>query len=372
LSVKAEVIIQAVERIAPKNLAMDWDNVGLQLGDSNREVERVLLTLDLTEEVLSEAEQLDVQMIITHHPLFWEKINNLNYNSSMGRLVSRLIKKDLVVYSAHTNLDIAPGGINDYLANILNLEQVEPLQTTYEEKLFKLVVFVPQTHLEQVREALAVAGAGWIGNYSHCAFVLSGIGSFKPLAGTNPFIGNVGRLEYVEEYRLETIVSTKLLNRAIKAMLKAHPYEEVAYDIYPLANEGKKQGLGRIGYLASPLTLEEFAKQVKSVLRLSGIRICGNPAGTIKKVALCGGSGMSTVKHAIFKGADLLLTGDIKYHDAQDALARGISLIDADHFPTENIFIPILAEQLKEIFAKEGRKVELLITEQLVNPFIYL
>lgn len=372
MSVKAEVIIQAIERFAPRTLALDWDNVGLQLGDVTREVERVLLALDLTENVVNEAERLDVQMIVTHHPLFWEKLSNLDYRNFMGRLISRLIKNDFVVYSAHTNLDIAEGGINDYLAELLNLQQVEPLQITYTEKLFKLTVFVPKDHLEQVREALATAGAGWLGNYSHCSFGIPGIGTFKPLAGADPYLGSIGSLEYVDEYRLETIVPQKLLSRTIKSMLKAHPYEEVAYDLYPLANEGKKQGIGRIGYLASPVTLRDFTEQLKSILGLPTVRVCGNLEDQIKKIAVCGGSGMSTVKHALFKGADLLITGDIKYHDAQDALVQGISLIDAEHFSTENIFIPVFCQLLQQTLAKEKRRVEIITTKQLANPFKYL
>ena len=371
MSVRAETIIRIIEGLAPKNLAMNWDNVGLQLGNPAQEVKRILITLDLTESVLNQAEELGVEMIITHHPLFWEKINRLNYNTFIGKAVSRLIKSDIVVYSAHTNLDIAAGGINDYLAKTLNLEGIEPLEITTEDSLFKIVVFVPKDYLEQVREALAAAGAGWLGNYSHCSFQAQGIGTFKPLAGANPFLGEVGQLEYVEEYRLETIVPQNLLNRAVKAMLKAHPYEEVAYDIYPLKNEGVKHGLGRIGYLSVPLTLQELSQQVKSVLGVPVLRVCGDLDKLVKKVAVCGGSGMGTIKDVLLKGADLLLTGDIKYHDAQDALAQGIALIDAGHFPTENIFIPVLVEYLNQKLSEEGKRVEV-FQAKLADPFIYV
>ncbi len=366
---KIQTVINLVEQLAPKYLAETWDNVGLQVGDPAGEVQKVLVSLDINAEVVEEAIREDVDLIVCHHPLIFQPLKSIRFDNPLGKLITQLIGNSIAVYVAHTNLDSAKEGINNLLAETLGLQETEVLAPSSEEKYYKLVVFVPQGHQDQVREALAQAGAGWIGNYSHCTFQTVGTGTFQPGAGAKPFIGQVGELEKAEEYRLETIVPARLAGKVIKALLKAHPYEEVAYDLYPLLNEGPKLGLGRIGKLAKPLTLAELIQQIKDKLELPSVRFGGDPDQTVEKVALCGGSGASLFSKAVFKGADVLLTGDIKYHEGQDMLAQGLSFIDAGHNGTERIIVPVLAAYLRAKATQAKLNIEVVESQVNTDPF---
>lgn len=346
--VKCQTIINLIEKLAPKSLAEDWDNVGLQIGSPEADVNKLLVCLDLTEEILEEAIKQGVGMIITHHPLIFKALKRISLTTPLGARIAKLIKKEITVYSAHTNLDIAKGGVNDVLVEKLELLRTDILAPTGQENLYKLAVFVPSGYQEQVKEALAKNGAGWIGNYSHCFFQTEGIGNFKPLPGAKPFAGNVGELEKTEEYRIETIVPERVLQKALRAMLKAHPYEEVAYDVYLLANQGPRYGLGRVGYLPESLSLGELVNKVKAVLNIDQLRVVGDLGTQVSKVAVCGGSGGNLLSAAAFKGAQVLLTGDIKYHEARDAQDLGLNMIDAGHDLTERVIVPVLVEYLRQ------------------------
>ncbi|MQL53145.1 Nif3-like dinuclear metal center hexameric protein, partial [Desulfofundulus thermobenzoicus] len=247
MTVTGKGICELLEGLAPLELAEPWDNPGWQLGDPGVPVERVLLSLDVDEGVCREAIEMSARLIITHHPLFFKEIKEIRLDSPRGALVAGLIKAGIGVYAAHTNLDSARWGVNDALARRLNLRDIQVLRPV-REKYLKLVVFVPLDHVDGVREALGKAGAGWIGNYSDCTFGVQGTGTFRPREGTNPYIGTRGQLEKVPEVRLETILPKRLEKQVIEAMLRAHPYEEVAYDLYPLANSFPTgRGLGRVG-----------------------------------------------------------------------------------------------------------------------------
>ncbi len=369
MSVKCQVIIDAMEKLAPRYLAEGWDNVGLLVGNPAQTVAKVLVALDLTLETAQQAAEDNVDLIITHHPYIFKGIQHVRTDLPHGKILSILLKKDIAVYSAHTNLDVAENGVNDLLARLFNLESIENLTTGFEEKLCKLVVFVPETHLEEVRTAITKAGAGHIGEYSHCTFYTSGTGSFLPLEEASPYIGQQGKLEYVQEARLETILPERIVRRVVKAMLKAHPYEEAAYDIYPLQNKGKTLGLGRIGSLLNPMHLEDFAFLVKEKLGVASLRIAGNIQGTVRKVAVCGGSGAGLIPKAAFAGADVLVTGDVKYHEGQDAVAAGIAVIDAGHFATEVPVVEYLKRYLMEYSQKDRWNVE--ITTALTEKDIF-
>lgn len=369
---KCSTIIERLEQLAPKRFAEHWDNVGLQVGDPSATISKVIVALDVTPEVLNEAVQQEADMIVTHHPFFFDEIKSIRFDQPIGSMIRIAVARGINIYSAHTNLDIAPGGVNDYLANGLDLLDAEPLAGTYEEAFYKIVVFVPKGHEDVVRDAIAGAGAGHIGNYSHCTFQTEGTGTFKPLEGSHPFIGSVGRLEKADEYRLETIVSESLKHKVIAAMLKAHPYEEVAYDIYPLANEPKRLGLGRIGRLNSPVTLKQLCEQVKLLLGNKTVRYCGDLDKCVQKVAVCGGSGMSTLSKAYFKGADVLVTGDVKYHDARNALSLGVSIIDAGHFETELPVVKLLAGYLQKFLTDNGYETEVIVSQAEKSPFCYI
>ncbi|GIP39628.1 GTP cyclohydrolase 1 type 2 [Paenibacillus sp. J31TS4] len=328
---KGQTVIQLMEKLAPKSYAVEGDKIGLQLGTLHKEIRKVLVTLDVNEEVAEEAIREGVDLIIAHHAIIYRPLAHLQTDTPAGRLYEKLIKHDIAVYIAHTNLDVAEGGVNDLMSAALGLADTKPLEVLHSEQLKKLVVFVPETHHERMLDALFGAGAGAIGGYSHCSFNLPGTGTFLPGEGTNPFLGTKGKLEKAAEVRVETIVTERDEKRVIQAMRKAHPYEEVAYDVYPLEQTGRAFGLGRVGRLAETTSLGAFAEQVKQALDVPFVRVVGSLDREIRKVAVLGGSGGRYVRHALFAGADVLVTGDIDYHTAQDALAAGLALVDPGH-----------------------------------------
>lgn len=352
-------IIDAINELAPLYLQEKWDNSGLQIGSYKRQIKSILLVIDLNQYVIKEAIDNEIDMIITHHPLFFKDLKNINEDTYKGKMIYELIKNDIVVYSAHTNLDSTIGGVSDALAKVLNIQNIKVLKKEHIEKLYKLVVYVPSEYSDKVREVITNEGAGWIGNYSHCTFNTEGIGTFMPRENTKPFIGEYEKLENVKEVRIETIVKQYSLNKVLKEMIKAHPYEEVSYDIYPLENEGKVYGLGRIGELEEEITLEKFSKVVKKALNCDNIRVYGNINKTIKKVAVCGGSGSSFIKDAFKNNADVYITGDIKHHDAQEALEFGICLIDANHYHTEKVILKELKNTLENKFCEEELRIKI-------------
>lgn len=362
-------IIGLMEQIAPSYLAEKWDNVGLQIGEYNRNIHRVMVCLEVTNPIVDEAVLKNVDMIITHHPLIFKPLKSITDKDPIAKLVTRLIKENIALYCAHTNLDIVQGGTNDILAEKLNLINIKPLTLIDGQKYFKLVVFVPKSHIENVHKALCDGGAGHIGNYSHCTFMSEGIGTFKALDGANPFIGEVGEMEQVSEYKLETIVSDKNLKTVIKEMVQAHPYEEVAYDVVPLSNEIEPWGLGRVGYLNEPKNLAEFCDEIKNKLGMATIRFAGDKNKEIKRVGLCTGSGAGFIFDAFKAGCDCYVTGDVKYHEVQYALQLGINIIDAGHFETENIVSTVLVNELNKSIKENGYDMEVVLAEASLNPF---
>ncbi len=371
MSVKCASIFRLIEDIAPSYLAEGWDNCGLQVGDPQAEVGKALLTLDVNIAVAREAVDRGAGLIISHHPLMLKPLKTINARQPMGELINFLIRNSITVYAAHTNLDAAAGGVNSALAGRLGLTGTVVLQQTGRSNLYKLVIFVPVGHEETVRAAVLGAGAGWIGNYSHCSFMARGIGTFKPLAGSSPFYGKTGELEQVEEARLETIVPEGILDKAVGAMLSSHPYEEVAYDILPLENRSTAWGLGRVGKLPEPVTLGQFARKVKESLGLPAVRLGGKPDGIVKTVAVCGGSGADLWPDASKAGADTIVTGDVKYHTAQEIVDAGMNFIDAGHYGTESVILPVLLKYLGDISGRAGIDIELLLSKTNTDPFTY-
>ncbi len=369
---KVQRIVNIINQIAPPRLAENWDNVGLLVGDYAADVHKVMVSLDVTEKVLEQGIQQGVDLIIAHHPLIFKEIKSVRSDQPVGRLIIKAIQNGINIFAAHTNLDIATGGINDLLAENLGIINTQPLVVTSTEQLFKLVVYIPAGHEEAIRNAIGDAGAGWIGNYSHCTFQTTGVGTFKPLEGTSPFIGHQGELEKLKEIRLETIVPNSRLSKVIRAMIKNHPYEEVAYDLYPLSNQGEEVGIGRIGYYSEAMSYQNVIGQIKEVLDLPYLRYSGDLTRMIRKVAICGGSGSSYINQAVFKGADLYITGDVGFHDAQLAESLGMEIIDAGHYWTEVIVVPYLFKILKSAIDKESMSVELVQSTIQTDPmFLY-
>ncbi|GAB3050971.1 Nif3-like dinuclear metal center hexameric protein [Virgibacillus ainsalahensis] len=362
-------IFQLMENWAPKHLAYDWDNVGLQIGSYQKNVKKIMITLDVLESVVDEAIDKKADLIIAHHPLLFKPMNQLNTGTPQGRVIQKLIQHNISVYAAHTNLDIASGGVNDIMSDLLNIKSKDVLIETDAENLFKIAVYVPKSHIENVRNAFNEAGAGYIGNYSHCTFQSAGQGTFKPLEGTNPYIGTTNEIEFVPEVKIETIVQEEQMDRVIRAVIDAHPYEEVAYDIYPLENKGESYGLGRIGTINEKLTLQEFCDKVKEAFDISHLRVTGDLTKEVKKVAVLGGSGEKYHDIARKKDADVYITGDMTFHAAQDAWVNGLAVIDPGHH-VEKVMKKATKKYLDEKLQDEN--VEILLSESNTDPFQFL
>lgn len=344
-------IIAIVEKHYPPYLAAPWDNSGLQLGSLQGPAAKVGIALEIEPQIVHAAVRAGLNMIVTHHPLFFEKIKSLQADSIWGGMIYQLVSRDIAVYAAHTNLDAAPQGLNQHLAEMLGCSEIEPLFPEIQDDLFKIAVYVPHSHVAQVQKAMAEAGAGHIGKYSACSFRTPGIGSFHPEAGSNPFIGAIGVLEEVEEYRLETIAEKPILERVLGAMRSAHPYEEVAYDIYPLINRGRTYSMGRIGSLPEPCSLDDLARKVKEVFKCGGLRVVGAGEQMVRRVALISGSGGSVLPKLNPGTVDVVITGDVKYHEAQNARLKGINIIDAGHQELEKHMIPLVKKVLLDAYA---------------------
>ena len=344
--------------------AEEWDNVGLHAGDRNKEISRIMVALSPGEDAVNAAVEAGVDMLLTHHPLIFRSMKQINSDTATGRSLLKLIRNDVNLYCAHTNLDIAKDGVNDVLAQALELEQVKPLADITHDICYKVVVYVPAGYEEIVRQAMCKAGAGCIGNYSGCTFQAKGTGTFLPGENTNPFIGEAGRMEYAEEYRLETVVPQAVLSAVIRAMEEAHPYEEVAYDVFRLENSGEDRGIGRVGQLKEAVSLAEFLDFTASKLSCNHMTYRGDLSRQIKTVALCGGSGSSYMGAAKKAGADVYVTGDMRYHDAQAADEMDLCVVDAGHLRTERMIVDALAAFAR----KQG--LEVIVFDELKQDYL--
>jgi dinuclear metal center YbgI/SA1388 family protein len=349
----------------PLARAESWDNVGLQIGDVNAPVAKVLLAHEVNDAVLEDAAGFDA--LVIYHPLIFRPLPNLNFASHTARLAARCIALNINVIALHTAMDNAdpPHALGDKLARQLDLHQIKVLSPSGRESLEKIVVFVPPESLEKVQNALWQAGAGHIGNYDRTSFSTRGVGTFRPLEGSDPYSGKLGELENADEWRLEIIVPAHLCDAAVTAMIDAHPYEEVAYDIYPLNRAGQNYGAARMGELPHEMHLDELVRQVQQQLNPPGMRIVRAAKGTFRKIACVPGSGASFIKDAARAGCDCLITGDIKHHDALEARALGLSIIDVTHAATETAAV----EMMKSTF--EGMAgIDISVFDKNTNPFV--
>ncbi len=370
MPVSCQEIISLLEMIAPPKMAESWDQgIGLQLGDPDQIIENVMFSLDLDSEVLAEAIDKRTDLLVVHHTPFFRPLKNLRRDTVEGRLISEMVIHGMSLYAMHTNLDSVSGGVSDVLAEKLELRETVVLIPGWKQSLFKLVVYTPESYADRIKQAFYETKAGWIGNYADCTFLTRGFGTFRPLENTSPFCGKQGELENVEEVRIETIVTEERLEQTVNTMLQVHPYEEPAYDILPLANGGHISGLGRVGFLPREMALWEFAAKVKDVLKTQNIRCCGDMNTRIIKAALCGGSGADYWRKALKSGAQVYLTADIKYHEAQDAVANGICLVDAGHYATEKPVMHVLAARVERSLRQKGIRV--VVSAVDTNPFVH-
>lgn len=367
--IRVREVMDLIERMAPLYLAEDWDTSGLQLGDPLAIVNKMMLSLDITREVIDQALKEEAELLISHHPLFFTPLKEINLTKREGQIIQKALKGGLTIYSAHTNLDYSQGGMNDYLASLFHLKDTRPLKITAHQHLLKLVVFVPRDHLQGVMEAICEKGAGWIGNYSHCTFQLSGEGTFLPLKGTDPYLGEVDILQKVEEVRLETILPQERREEILKALFSSHPYEEVAYDLYPLENRGEALGPGRLGDLPEPLPLEVFLQRVQKIFKGEPLTLLGPRKERIARVALCGGSGGDLILKASQGGADLYMTGDLKHHQILEAMDEGLLLLPISHHSMEKIGLQCLKDYLEKEGAKRGYSFQLSIAQEIIPSY---
>ena len=369
--VETAEVLQLMGQIAPASLAEDWDNVGLQVGDTSQEVENILIALDFNQEVLKEAIRKNCQLIITHHPFIFNGINSVNTQNQSGKLIFKLIKSNISLFTAHTNLDITEDGLNDYLIKKLDVENINILKVSSSQKYHKLVTFIPEASFEKVRDALYNKGAGKYKNYSHSGFFQQGKGNFKALTDADPYLGKKDSLTEVDEYRFETIVAAENLDQVIKELLKVHPYEEPAWDLYKMENLETKKGIGRIADLRSEVDLNSFLSKIKKVYDLDLMKVV-KAKKNIKRVALCSGSGADFIKDAHYQGADLYLTGDVKFHEAQKAEELGLSLVDFGHYGSEKFVKELLFERLQnEASEKLKRELKFIKSEVNTCPWDY-
>ncbi|MCH7321092.1 Nif3-like dinuclear metal center hexameric protein [Solibacillus sp. MA9] len=371
-TVNGNEIIQLFESWSPKKYAcMPNDPIGLAIGTLNKPVSKVLVTLDVTHEVVEEAIAQGCELIIAHHPPIFMKLSNLRTDNPQGALYEKCLKNDIAVYAAHTNLDVAPGGVNDLLADALQLENRQILDYSYEEKMMKLAVFVPVAESNRMREALAKAGAGQIGNYEACSYTVVGEGRFRALEGANPTVGEVGELHVESEEKIEVVFPQSIKNKVLKAMLNAHSYEEPAYDLFVMDLSTNEQGLGRIGKLKEPMTLQDFAEFVKIQLNVPALRVVGPLDRTVQKIAVVGGDGNKYIKTAKFAGADVFVTGDIGFHMAQDAEVNGLSIVDPGHH-VEKVMIKGVAEKMTALCADKKIPVTFIQSTIHTEPFKFI
>ncbi len=361
-------IITLMEGIAPPGLAESWDNVGLQTGSRRAEVSVVLVSLDAHPRTLEEARSRGAGLLICHHPLIFRPLHRVLTDEPAGDLLCDALTSGIAVYAAHTNLDASLQGVNVALAELFSLRDHRPLLEAPAGEGYKLVTFLPPEHAGAVSAALFEAGAGVIGDYTGCSFQVRGSGTFVPGPGANPAYASGGGPNEVSEVRLETVLEADMVGRAVEALLASHPYEEPAYDVYRL-HVPAGTGLGRIGDLAETLSLDELARRCRDLLHSPAPRVAGDASTLVRSLAVCGGSGGKMAARALEAGAQAMITGDVDYHEAQEALSAGLAIIDAGHYHTEWPVVPRLASLLAGRAEQKGLEVEILVSDVNTDPW---
>lgn len=359
----------AVDRIAPVQLAYEWDNVGLLVGDPSQQVERALIALEANDRVIAHARDLGCQALVVHHPLIFKPAKAIRADVASGRLVMELIRAGLGLIAAHTNLDRVLKGTNGALAALLGLRDLQVLEPASSDQLYKFTVFVPREYTAKIIEAIHRGGGGWIGRYSHCTFRAPGTGTFLPEEGTNPFIGHRGELEQADEDRLETVVARGALRSVLQEVRQAHPYEEVAFDVFPLHDADPKYGLGAVGTLPAKTTLKALTAAAGRACGAEFATFVGDAAKPVKRLAIVTGSAGSSIGSVTPELADAVVTGELNYHTALEAVERGLGVVLVGHAASERIFARPLRDVLLNdpIVAETGLQMDTF--EDFPEPF---
>lgn len=349
-------VLEFLNEMAPPQWAFPNDPIGLQIGDPNQTVERVLVALDPDPHTVVQANYRSCQLLVTHHPLIFRPLSKIRFDDPVGMAVQLLCEAKIALIAVHTNWDVAPGGINDTLAELLELTETRPFGEGPARQDYKIAVFTPTEHTDAVIDAMANAGAGVIGLYRRCAFYAPGVGTYEPMEGANPYLGQAGKREHAEEIRIEMQVPAERLNAVIQAMLRTHPYEEVAYDVYPLHTRAE-HALGRVGVLPKPMLASELRDYLAQKLGNPFVRLYGKPSKVIRTLAVVGGSGGDYLPDAQYIHADALLTGEVRHHHTWEAWARDVVLFEGGHAETETPGTQRLADRLREFLAPRGVEV---------------
>lgn len=364
---KINELVSYFEEIAPSEFQESYDNAGLIIGNKNTDVKAILITLDVTEEVIDEAIERGANLIVAHHPIVFSGLKRFNGSNYVERTVIKAIKNDIAIFAAHTNLDsVIYNGVNTKICQKIGLENTKIL-TPGKLKLSKLVVFVPNNFADEVRKTIFESGGGKIGNYDLCSFNSTGSGTFRASEESNPFVGEKGNIHEEPETKIEVVVPSHLMSKVIDAMVKVHPYEEVAYDIYPLQNNWEQMGMGMVGELPEALDEHEFLLKIKEIFKAESIRYTNLLNKKIRKVAVCGGSGSFLLKDAIRAGADIFISGDFKYHQFFDA-EDSIIIADIGHFESEQY----TKELFYELLTRKFSNFAIHFTKVNTNPIKYL
>lgn len=373
MSLMANEFIKRLECYCPPYLAESGDPVGLHIGTLNRPVERVMMTLDVRPEVVNEAIEKKIDLIIAKHPPIFRPIKRLITDDFQTKMYADLLKHDIAVYAAHTNMDIINPGLNDWFLELLGIKSLDFITKTHSFDYKKLVVYVPRSHSQILRSSLAKIGVGQIGNnYEECSFTQSGIGRFKPINNAKPFIGETNTIEQVEEDRIEFVFSELIQKEVLNTLYKNHPYEEPAFDIITLDNLKQEFGIGRIGKLENPMPLMDFTNQIKETFNLDGLRLITDTKNkVIQTVAICGGSGEKFYKDAINKQADVYITGDVYYHTAHDMIEDKLTVIDPGHYIEELCKVKFV-EMFNQWKVENGWDVSFFVSETNTNPFEFI
>lgn len=373
-------VVAILDRYYPPDLAASWDNVGLQVGDTEQEVRKIMVALDPSEAVVAEAKQGNVDLLITHHPLVMKGINRFTSQTSVGRSLMTLNANHISLFAAHTNADVAQGGVNDVLAKLFGLIDIEPLlplvalgEESHEQsnQMLKIVVFVPKEFTEKVIDAMSDAGAGQIGNYDRCAYQVAGEGTFRPQLGAEPYSGEIGQIHKTEEDRVEMVMASSRLKAVVKALRATHPYEEPAFDVISLVDT-KDVGLGRKGRLAKPETLESFAKRISSVVPKThhGVRVSGDLGARVETVGLITGAAANLVTEVAKQKVDVFVTADAKHHVTLDNLmAGGPNFVDLSHWASESPWCDDLAARLSHEFVSVGADIKVEVSTIMGDPW---
>lgn len=348
MAVALAEFVRWLEELIPPSFQEDYDNSGLQVGDPKATVASVLLTVDVTPKVIEEAAAGGFDLVLSHHPLIFRPLKRLAYGTDTEVCVTEAIRKGIGVYSAHTSFDNLGTGVSRVLAEKVGLKKIRVLEPL-RGRLLKLVTFVPESHAASVRDALFAAGAGNIGNYDFCSFNSRGEGTYRAGEGADPYAGSIGELHAEPEVRVEVVLPSHLRGGCVKALLAAHPYEEVAWDLIALENEYAGAGAGAIGALPAPLTGTALLERLRLLTGLPVIRYSGDPARTVSTVAVCGGAGSHLISSAARAGADAFITGDIKYHAFAEA-PKNMLVADIGHYESEKFSLEVLCNLIQKKF----------------------